>query len=141
MTDTVDMVLDIQTIIRIGPEPLNKYLDCIFQLKAWVRDHGTPDGFRYPPQATENWWDGKNPRFDCWAKPGARIMKVPAQDGFTQAVGAEPVYRTMKGGEHMDVFEVWRPGGWPPDWFIVLKTEIYWLVCLASETTEAPPTP
>lgn len=139
MTDTKN-VLWLDSVFQMGDVELNKFIECLMQLRAYMVDHGTPEGFCYGATTKVNWWDGKKTPFICWAKSGCRIWRLSVVNGvaqgFTQSIPATKEDRLKAAGDPMDVYEVWRPGGYPPDWFVVYKTSTYWLVCLASETTE-----
>jgi hypothetical protein len=131
------------TLIRVDDAYADMLADFTSKARIWCVDHGGDmRGFSYGLVVPKtNWWDGKE-NFKAWAKADCKVWKLSVTPGqaiiFTQAVADTTPWKIEPAGYELDVSEVWRPGGWPPDWFVCFKQPTWWLVCLASETTETP---
>jgi hypothetical protein len=134
MTDTKN-VLWLDSVFQMGDVELNKFIECLMQLRAYMVDHGTPEGFSYRVTPSANWWDGKT-KFKAYAREGCKVWKIGINDAVHVGIADTLTpWATEKAGFPMDVAQiVTTPNA--PTWFIVAKDSTSKWVCLASETTE-----
>lgn len=94
MTQDVDTVLWMDTVIKLGGEKLNQFLECLMLLRKQMIDTGTAMGFQYPPEAK------RTPPFQVYARPDMENFIAL----FDSAEDITPTFRKVT--YPMDVSEI-----------------------------------